>query len=115
MLDIHLGPAARLLLYFILGGTITALTTYFAGMGRGTLSAFIATLPLLTALTFVLIEAEGGRDTVLEYARGLLIFTPPWLCYVATVMLGVEKLGVFRSVGLGILIYILLSGIFRSL
>jgi hypothetical protein len=39
----------------------------------------------------------------------VLIFTPPWLCYVATVMLGMEKLGVFKSLGLGILLYVFLS------
>ena len=68
-------------------------------------------MPLLTGLTFLLIRAEGGSDAVREYARGLLIFTPPWLCYVAVVMLGTSRFGIFKSVGLGILIYIVLSGI----
>jgi hypothetical protein len=99
----------RLVFYFFLGGAVTAITAYFASQGKGTVSAFIATLPLLTAFTFVLIYVEGGKDTVWEYARGLLIFTPPWLCYVATVMLGMEKLGVFKSLGLGILLYVFLS------
>jgi uncharacterized membrane protein (GlpM family) len=105
----------RLVIYFIIGGTVTALTTYYASLGRGYLSAFIATLPLLTALTFVLIDAEGGKDTVLDYARGLLIFTPPWVCYVAVVMLGVERLGIYKSVGLGIAVYVVLSYLLRSL
>jgi len=106
---------SRLVIYFVIGGAVTALTTYYASLGRGYLSAFIATLPLLTALTFVLINAEGGKDTVLDYARGLLIFTPPWICYVAVVMLGVERLGIYKSVGLGIAVYIVLSYLFRSL
>ena len=94
---------------------MTALTTYFASVGKGTLSAFIVTLPLLTAITFILINAEGGKDVVLDYARGLLIFTPPWICYVLVVMVGVERLGVFKSVGLGIAVYVLLSYLVRSL
>ena len=94
-----------------MAGATVALSTYLAGRGQGTLSAFVSTLPLVTGLTFLLIRAEGGSDAVREYARGLLIFTPPWLCYVAVVMLGTGRIGIFKSVGLGILVYIILSGI----
>ena len=104
----------RLIIYFTIGGSITALTTYFASSGKGTLSAFIVTLPLL-ALTFILIDAEGGNDVVLNYARGLLIFTPPWICYVLVVKLGIDRWCVFKSVGLGIAVYVLLSYFVRSL
>jgi hypothetical protein len=105
----------RVIIYFIIGGSITALTTYFASVGKGTLSAFIVTLPLLTAFTFILIDAEGGEDVVLNYSRGLLIFTPPWICYVLVVMVGVERWGAFKSVGLGIAVYVILSYLVRSL
>ena len=106
---------ARFLVYFLLGGTTTLLTIYLASMGRGTTAAFIATLPVLTVSTFTLIYAEGGRDVVLDYARGLIIFTPPWLCYVATVILGIERLGIFKSLGLGVVIYVVLSRIMQEL
>lgn len=119
MSSLHLADLAssqwRLVIYFIIGGSVTALTTYFASVGKGTLSAFIVTLPLLTAFTFILIEAEGGKDVVLDYARGLLIFTPPWVCYVVVVMLGVQRLGIFKSVGLGIAVYVALSYFVKSL
>jgi hypothetical protein len=105
----------RLIIYFIIGGSVTALTTYFASVGKGLLSAFIVTLPLLTALTFILIDAEGGKDVVLNYARGLLIFTPPWVCYVIVVMLGVQRFGIFKAVGLGIAVYVMLSYLIKSL
>jgi len=54
------GSDLRLVIYFLLGGTVTALTAYLASVGRGTLSAFITTLPLLTILGFLLIYAEGA-------------------------------------------------------
>ncbi len=95
------GSDLRLVLYFILGGSVVALSTYLAGRGQGTLSAFVSTLPLLTGLTFLLIRAEGGSDTVRDYARGLIIFTPPWLCYVAVVMLGTEPLWHLQERGPG--------------
>lgn len=106
---------ARLAIYFLIGGITTAITIYLASMGRGTAAAFIATLPVLTVFTFILIYAEAGEDAVLDYARGLIIFTPPWICYVLTVILGVERLGIFKSLGLGVMIYIVLSKLLQEL
>ena len=99
----------RLAIYFLIGGSVTALTAYFASQGRGILSAFITTLPLLTIFSFLVISAEAGGQTVKEYARGLLLFTPPWVCYVFVVMLGTGRLGLTRSLVLGVLVFVLLS------
>jgi len=99
----------RLAIYFLIGGSVTALTAYFASQGRGILSAFITTLPLLTIFSFLVISAEAGGQTVQEYARGLLLFTPPWICYVFVVMLGTGRLGLTRSLILGVLVFVLLS------
>jgi hypothetical protein len=103
------GSDLRLVIYFLLGGTVTALTAYFASQGRGMLSAFVTTLPLLTIVSFLLIFAEGGSKTVEEYAKSLFVFTPPWLCYVAIVLLGVNRIGIVRSLILGVLIFVILS------
>lgn len=99
----------RLVIYFIIGGSVTALTAYFASQGRGMLSAFITTLPLLTIFSFLVISAEGGSQTVQEYARSLLLFTPPWVCYVLVVLLGTGRMGIIRSLVLGVVLFILLS------
>ena len=99
----------RLAIYFLIGGSVTALSAYFASHGRGILSAFVTTLPLLTIFSFLVISAEGGSQTVQEYARGLLLFTPPWVCYVLVVILGTGRLGLFRSLVLGIIVFFLLS------
>ncbi len=103
------GSDLRLVVYFLLGGTVTALTAYFASQGRGMLSAFITTLPMLTVFSFLLIYAEGGSKTVEEYAKSLLIFTPPWLCYVTIVLLGVNRIGIAKSLILGVLFFVVLS------
>ncbi len=105
----------RLVIYFFLGGTVTALTAYFASLGRGMLSAFITTLPLLTIVGFLLIYAEGGSKTVEEYAKSLLIFTPPWVCYVTIVMLGVNRIGIVKSLILGVLLFVLLSVLLQKM
>jgi uncharacterized membrane protein (GlpM family) len=99
----------RLAIYFLIGGSVTALTAYFASQGRGILSAFVTTLPLLTIFSFLIISAEVGSQTVQEYARGLLLFTPPWVCYVVVVMLGTGRMGLARSLVLGVALFVLLS------
>jgi hypothetical protein len=109
------GSDLRLVIYFLLGGTVTALTAYFASQGRGMLSAFITTLPLLTIFGFLLIYAEGGSKTVVEYAKSLLIFTPPWLCYVTIVLLGVNRIGIVKSLLLGVLLFVVLSVLLEKL
>ena len=109
------GSDLRLAIYFLLGGAVTVLTAYFASQGRGMLSAFITTLPLQTAFSFLLIYAEGGSKTVEEYAKSLLIFTPPWLCYVTIVLLGVNRIGIVKSLSLGVLLFVILSVLLQKM
>jgi uncharacterized membrane protein (GlpM family) len=109
------GSDLRLAIYFLLGGAVTVLTAYFASQGRGMLSAFITTLPLQTAFSFLLIYTEGGSKTVEEYARSLLIFTPPWLCYVTIVLLGVNRIGIVKSLSLGVLLFVILSVLLQKM
>jgi hypothetical protein len=105
----------RLVIYFLLGGTVTALSAHLASQGRGMLSAFITTLPLLTMVGFLLIYAEGGSKTVEEYAKSLIIFTPPWLCYVTIVLLGVNRIGIVKSLILGVLLFVILSFLLQKI
>lgn len=109
------GSDLRLVIYFLLGGAVTALTAYFASQGRGMLSAFVTTLPLQTAFSFLLIYAEGGSKTVEEFAKSLMIFTPPWLCYVLIVLLGVNRIGIAKSLTLGVLLFVILSVIMQKM
>jgi hypothetical protein len=109
------GSDLRPVLYFLLGGAVTALTVYLGNVGRGTLAAFITSLPLLTILSFLLIYAESGSKMVEEYAWGLLIFTPPWLCYVSIVLLGVSRIGLLKSITLGVLLFVILSVLLQKM
>jgi len=104
-----MGTDLRLVIYFLLGGAVTVLTAYFASHGKGMLSAFITVLPLQTAFYFLLIHAESGGQTVEEYAKSLLIFTPPWLCYVCIVLLGVSRVGISKSLAFGVFLFVILS------
>ncbi len=50
-----------------------------------------------------------------EYAESLLLFTPPWLVYVLIVLLGASRMGLMRSIILGVLCFVLLSGVMQKM
>lgn len=91
----------KLIFYFLLGGLIVSLVTYLASLGKGLFSAFIATLPIITILTFVFTYLEGGKEVTLSYAKGLITFTPAWLSYVIFVILFYPNWGSGRPWGVG--------------
>jgi len=69
-------------LYFLIGGMIVSLVTYFASQAKGLLAAFIATLPIITLITFFTIYFASSQEAVISYAKGLVIMLTPWLIYI---------------------------------
>jgi hypothetical protein len=73
------------------------------------LAAFISTLPVLTIMTFIFIYLEGGIEATSSYAKGLLIFTPAWLAYIIAVLFAIERFGIWGSLILGFLIFLIIG------
>ncbi len=96
-------------LYFLIGGAVVALTSYFGSKNQGFLAAFIFLFPLATVVTFVNIYLASNAKMVSSYAKSLLIFTPVWLIYILTIWYLSPKIGFYWSLALGILLYIVLS------
>ena len=94
----------KFLFYFLLGGAAISAITYLGSVGRTLLASFLATVPVLTLLTSVLIYLEGGPLATRDYARGLLVFLPGYIAYVVFIWLGVVRLGVWGALagGLGL-------------
>ncbi|MBF8264932.1 MAG: hypothetical protein HW384_796 [Dehalococcoidia bacterium] len=103
----------RLAIYFVVGGAIIASTTYFASVGRGFVAAFVATVPTTSLLTFIFTHMEAGNAGVMAYAKGLLYFLPAWLSYALTVVFTLEKIGLVKSLVLGLVIFLALSFVTR--
>jgi hypothetical protein len=87
----------KLVLYFVVGGTVVSLVTYLGLAGRGLLSAFVATFPHISLVTFILIYFNGSVEHTLSYARGLLLFAPSWLAYVAAFMVLLPRTGFWTA------------------
>ena len=96
----------RYLLYFVIGGTVVTLTTWFGSLGRSWLAAFVSTFPALTALTFILIYLNGGVAETVPYAKHLIYFVVPWIAYVGLFLLTVNRLGFWAALACGVAAFV---------
>ncbi|MCC6324401.1 MAG: DUF3147 domain-containing protein [Candidatus Brocadia sp.] len=97
--------------YFMLGGGIVSTVTFLGSQGKGLLAAFVATFPTMTVLTFALIHGKAGQSATLDYAKGLLFMTPPWIFYVICLILLLPRWGFLKSLIVGVLTYMILAGL----
>ncbi len=95
------------ILYFIVGGLVVSLTTYYGSKGHGFLAAFISMFPCMTILTFALLHKAGGKMAVVAYAKSLIYLVLPWILYILVVAFLCEKMGVWKSIALGVVLYML--------
>ena len=96
----------KYLLYFLAGGVVVSVVTYFASHARGLVAAFFANLPVVTMITFLTIYFESGEKAVVSYAEGLIIMLIPWLAYVFSIVFLTKKTGFFPSLIIGISLYL---------
>ena len=98
--------AKSLCLYFLLGGAIVTLVTYFGSQAKGLLAAFIAFFPSITVITIITIYLNGGINPTTSYLKGMLLLMPAWLLYVLSVLFLLPRLGLVFSLVLGIFLYL---------
>ena len=99
----------KFILYFIIGGSILTLVTYYGSKERGLLAAFVAMFPMVTAMSIITIYSEVGSLPVLEYVRGLIILTPVWILFLICIWYLLPKQGLIIALGAGVAIYIILA------
>jgi uncharacterized membrane protein (GlpM family) len=92
-------------LYFIVGGTLVTLVTYFGSQGKGLFAAFTALFPSITVITLCTVYFNSGSGPTISYAKSLVALIPAWLIYVAAVIYLLPRLGLFPPLAIGILLY----------
>jgi uncharacterized membrane protein (GlpM family) len=95
--------------YFIVGGLVVSLTTFYGAKGQGFLAAFISMFPSMTVLIFFLLYRAGGKDSVIGYAKSLVYVVPPWILYVCAVAFLCDRIGIWWSLAMGITLYFCMS------
>ena len=104
---------AKYVVYFLLGGTLVSVSTYFGTQGRSFVAAFVSTFPAITGATFVLLYLNGGTEHLVSYAKQLLWFVPPWLVYVASMIVAVPRLGFWPAMVGSLAIYMGCVGLLK--
>ena len=99
----------KYIIYFLLGGTVISVVTYFASNAKGLLAAFIANMPVITVITFLTIYHEVGQKAVIPYAKGLVIMTLPWFAYIFSIIFLTSRLGFFPSLLTGLALYMTIA------
>ncbi len=95
----------------MLGGTIVSVVTFIGSQGKGMMAAFMANFPIMTVLTFTLIYSKVGQGATVNYAKGLLLMTPPWIIYVLCLIFLSPRWGFVKSLIAGVLAYMILAGV----
>jgi uncharacterized membrane protein (GlpM family) len=95
-----------LALYFVIGGLVVALVTYFGSQGKSQLAVFIAFLPCTTLITLCTIYFAGGTGAAVSYAKNMLILLPAWVLYVIGVILLLPRLGLVVSLLVSVAAYL---------
>lgn len=98
--------AKLLALYFVLGGTIVTLITYFGGQGKGILAAFIGFFPSITIVTLFTIYLKSGVGATVSYFKGMLFLIPAWVLYALAMIFILPRWGIVPSVVVGIALYV---------
>jgi uncharacterized membrane protein (GlpM family) len=92
--------------YFLTGGIVVSVVTFFASHAKGLLAAFLANLPVVTMITFLTIYFESGQKAVVSYAEGLIIMLFPWLAYIFSVVFLTRRTGFLPALIIGISLYL---------
>jgi uncharacterized membrane protein (GlpM family) len=95
-----------LALYFVIGGLVVSLVTYFGSQGRSQLAVFIAFLPGTTLITLCTIYFAGGTGAAVSYAKSMLILLPAWVLYVLGVIFLLPRLGLAVSILVSVAAYL---------
>lgn len=96
----------RYVVYFLVGGALISAVAWLGGRGRTLVASFLAMLPALTLVTFVVVYLEGGPQVTRDYARGLLVFLPGWVAYVVFMWLAVARLGLCWALAGGVALFL---------
>src|SRR4030043_2449687 len=95
-----------LALYFVIGGLVVMIVTYFGSQGKSELAGFVAFLPATTLITVCTIYFAGGTGAAVSYAKSMLILLPAWVLYAVGLLLLLPPFGLAPSVVVSVAVYL---------
>ncbi len=98
----------ELLTRFLIGGTVIAGTTWIAETFDPRFGGIIATIPAATIVSLLIVGNAVGENVAVEFAKGIVLGNIPWFAYIFTVILLTQRIGLTKSLALGLLVWALL-------
>ncbi len=98
----------ELLIRFLIGGAVVAGTTKIAELFDPKLGGIIANIPSATIVSLLILSSTVGDIAAVNFAKGLVIGNIPWFAYIFSVILLTQRIGIAKSLAVGIMIWLLL-------
>ena len=104
---------SSVILNFLIGGTVTAIIVQLEERGMRTWSGLAALVPVFTIVSYFFIGKSKNALAVSQHSKFVLIGTlVSWVPYMAVVALLAPRIGTNRAIGLGLIIFLVLAGVY---
>ncbi len=97
-----------LLIRFLIGGAVIAGTTWIAERFDPKIGGIIATIPSATIVSLLIVGSAIGENAAVDFAKGIVIGNIPWFAYIFAVIFLTQRIGLTKSLAVGLLVWILL-------
>lgn len=98
------------LIYFVTGGIVTTVIVALENQGSRLLSGFATLVPVFTLVAYIFIGESKGGVAVSQHAWLVLLGTlASWVPYMLIVALLAPKIGSYRAVFVGLVVFLVLA------
>jgi len=108
-MGVNMSEISKLLLDFLIGGSVVTLVSYLGSKGSGLFAAFITMFPSISTLGFYFIYKNGGNEAVIKYVQGFFLAIPSWIAYISLMYILCSRLGVIYSLVISVGSYMISS------
>ena len=98
----------ELFIRFLIGGAVISGTTWIAEYFDPKLGGIIATIPSATIVSLLIVGSAVGERAAVDFAKGIVLGNIPWFAYIFAVILLTQRIGLVKSLAVGLLIWVLL-------
>lgn len=104
---------SNIIIYFLVGGTVTTLIVVLEQSGHRMLSGLAALVPVFTLVSYLFIGQTDGGIAVSQHSKFVLVGTlVSWVPYMATIAYLSPKIGPNKAIAAGIILFFILAGIY---
>lgn len=106
----------QILVYFIMGGAVTAAIVLLEESGLRLLSGFATLMPVFTLIAYLFVGETSGGVALSEHAQLVLVGTlVAWVPYMLVVIWLAPHVGTYKTIGIALAVFFVLAVLFLLL